>query len=70
LDLAIAPNGRLLLAKSDRSNAEPSQPREIVEFTTGGVFVTQFSVEANLGQRVRAGAAKQRRRNEVRVGRR
>jgi hypothetical protein len=49
LDLVIAPNGHLLVANSDGSNADPNQPSEIVEFTTGGQFVTQFSVDPNDG---------------------
>jgi hypothetical protein len=49
LDLVLAPNGHLLVANSDGSNADPNQPSEIVEFTTAGQFVTQFSVDANNG---------------------
>jgi hypothetical protein len=49
LDLVIAPNGHLLVANSDGSNVDPNQPSEIVEFTTGGEFVTQFSVDPNNG---------------------
>ncbi|HEY7336159.1 MAG TPA: hypothetical protein VH639_14815 [Bryobacteraceae bacterium] len=49
LDLAIAPNGHLLVANSDGSNATPTQPSEIVEFTTAGAFVTEFSVDPNNG---------------------
>ncbi len=49
LDLALAPNGDLLVANSDGSNADPNQPSEIVEFTTDGKFVSQYSVDANNG---------------------
>jgi hypothetical protein len=49
LDLVLAPNGHLLVANSDGSNVDPNQPSEIVEFTTGGEFVTQFSVDPNNG---------------------
>jgi hypothetical protein len=49
LDLVLAPNGHLLVANSDGSNADPNQPSEIVEFTTAGQFVTQFSVDPNNG---------------------
>ena len=49
LDLAIAPNGHLLVANSDGSNAIMSQPSEIVELTVGGAFVTEFSVDPNNG---------------------
>jgi len=47
--MTFAPNGDLLVANSDGSNADPNQPSEIVEFTTGGQFVAQFSVDPNLG---------------------
>jgi hypothetical protein len=49
LDLVLAPNGDLLVANSDGSNADPNQPSEIVEFTTAGQFVTQFSIDPNNG---------------------
>jgi len=47
--MTFAPNGDLLVANSDGSNADPNQPSEIVEFTTGGQFLAQFSVDPNLG---------------------
>ena len=49
LDLVMAPNGDLIVANSDGSNADPNQPSEIVEFTTDGQFVTQYSVDKNNG---------------------
>jgi hypothetical protein len=49
LDLAMSPNGHLLVANSDGRNADPNQPSELVEFTTGGQFLTQFSVDPNNG---------------------
>jgi len=49
LDLVLAPNGHLLVANSDGFNVDPNQPSEIVEFTTAGEFVTQFSVDPNNG---------------------
>jgi hypothetical protein len=49
LDLAMTPTGHLLVANSDGSNADPKQPSELVEFTVGGQFVSQFSVDPNLG---------------------
>jgi hypothetical protein len=49
LDLVFAPNGDLLTANSDGSNVDPAQPSEIVEFTTAGVFVKQFNVDASNG---------------------
>ena len=45
LDLVMAPNGDLIVANSDGSNADPNQPSEIVEFTTGGRFVAQYSID-------------------------
>ena len=45
LALAQAPNGHLLVSNGDAINGDPSQPSEIVEFTTGGHFVTQLSVD-------------------------
>jgi hypothetical protein len=49
LDLAIAPTGHLLVANSDGSNVDPNQPSELVEFTTAGAFVSQFSIDPNNG---------------------
>jgi hypothetical protein len=49
LDLVLAPNGHLLVANSDGSNVDPNQPSEIVEFTTTGTFVNQYSVDKNNG---------------------
>jgi hypothetical protein len=49
IDLAMAPNGHLIVANSDGSNADPNQPSELVEFTINGQFVAQYSVDANNG---------------------
>jgi hypothetical protein len=49
LQMAVAPNGDLLVADSDGSNADPNQPSEIVEFTPAGQFVSQFSIDSNNG---------------------
>jgi hypothetical protein len=49
LDLAMLPNGNLIVANSDGSNADPNQPSELVEFTTGGAFVSQMSIDPNNG---------------------
>jgi hypothetical protein len=43
LGLALAPNGDLLIANGDVTNADPNQPSEIVEITQKGQFVGQFS---------------------------
>jgi hypothetical protein len=47
--LAMAPNGDLLAANSDAINSDPSQPSEIVEFTTDGQFVKQLSMDPQQG---------------------
>ena len=45
LGLLLLPNGNLLTANSDGVNADPNQPSELVEYTTTGGFVSQFSVD-------------------------
>jgi DNA-binding beta-propeller fold protein YncE len=47
--MALAPNGDLLAAQSDAINSDPSQPSEIVEFTTDGHFVKQISMDPAQG---------------------
>ncbi|MBV8122353.1 MAG: hypothetical protein JO081_20730 [Alphaproteobacteria bacterium] len=49
LGLVFAPNGDLLTSNGDAVNQDPTQPSEIVEFTKGGKFVTQFNVDAGQG---------------------
>jgi hypothetical protein len=49
LDLAMSPNGHLLVANSDGTNVDPNQPSELVEFTTAGQFLGQFPVDPNNG---------------------
>jgi hypothetical protein len=49
IDMASTPNGNLLVANSDGSNADPNQPSEIVEYTADGAFVAEFSVDPNNG---------------------
>jgi hypothetical protein len=49
LDIVLAPNGHLLVANSDGSNVDPNQPSELVEYTTAGQFVAQFSLDPNNG---------------------
>jgi hypothetical protein len=49
LAMAMATNGHLLVTDNDVINANPNEPSEIVEFTTGGQFVAQTSVDPNLG---------------------
>jgi hypothetical protein len=45
----FAPNGDLITSNGDAVNADPTQPSEIVEFTKGGKFVSQFNVDAGQG---------------------
>jgi hypothetical protein len=45
LGLVLLPNGNLLTANSDAQNADPNQPSELVQFTTAGQFVGQWSVD-------------------------
>jgi hypothetical protein len=45
LAMIEAPNGDLLVSNSDVINVDPNQPSEIVEFTKGGRFVKQLSVD-------------------------
>lgn len=47
LGLVLAPNGNLLTTNGDAVNPDATQPSEIVEFTPGGQFVAQRSVDAS-----------------------
>lgn len=51
LAMAMAPNGHLLVTNNDamQINSDPTQPSEIVEFTTSGEFVKQVSVDIAQG---------------------
>jgi DNA-binding beta-propeller fold protein YncE len=49
LDLALLPNGHLLVADSDGSNADPNQPSELVEYSATGTFLGQMSIDPNNG---------------------
>lgn len=50
LALVQTPSGDLVTSNGDAVNPDPNQPSEIVEFTIGGKFVAQFSVDnAGLG---------------------
>lgn len=49
LALTLAPNGNLICSNSDVINSVPAQPSELVEFTRGGVFVANHSVDPNQG---------------------
>jgi len=49
LDLTILPNGHLLVANSDGSNADPNQPSELVEYTAAGSFLAQMPIDPNNG---------------------
>lgn len=49
LGMAMAPNGHLIVSNNDAVNSDPNQPSELVEFTIGGNFVKQISVDPNQG---------------------
>lgn len=49
LDIGFLPNGHLLVANSDGSNADPNQPSELVEFTAAGVFIDEMPIDQNNG---------------------
>jgi hypothetical protein len=49
LALVFSPLGTLLTANGDAVNPDPTQPSEIVEFTTAGVFVREFNIDAAEG---------------------
>ncbi len=49
LDIAFLPNGHLLVANSDGSNADPNQPSELVEYNREGQFLAQMPVDPNNG---------------------
>jgi uncharacterized protein (TIGR03118 family) len=49
LGLALAPNGDLITSNGDAVNPDPTQNSELVEFTRGGQFVGQFSVDSVAG---------------------
>jgi hypothetical protein len=47
LALTTSPNGDLIAAQGDAVNADPTQPSELVEFTTKGLFVAETPVDAS-----------------------
>lgn len=49
LGMALAPNGNLVVANADSTNANPNLPSELVEYTTKGHFVAQKSIDPNNG---------------------
>ena len=49
LGLVLAPNGDLITANGDAVNPDPTQTSELVEFTPGGKFVGEFSIDPNPG---------------------
>ena len=49
LAMVLAPNGNLICSNNDVINPNAGQPSELVEFTRGGVFVAEYSVDPNLG---------------------
>ncbi len=49
VNLTLAPNGHLIAANSDGSNQDPNQPSELVEFTPGGQFIGEYSIDQGSG---------------------
>jgi uncharacterized protein (TIGR03118 family) len=49
LGLVLAPNGDLIAANGDAVNPDSNHPSELVEFTTKGRFVAQFSLDKDPG---------------------
>lgn len=49
LGMTWAPNGHLLVSNNDAINPDPAHTSEIVEFTVGGHFVKQLSLDPNPG---------------------
>jgi hypothetical protein len=49
LALTLTPNGDLITSNGDAVNPDPEQPSELVEFTPGGRFVAELSVDAAAG---------------------
>jgi len=49
LGMSVSPLGHLLVSNNDVINPDPNQPSEIVEFTAGGSFVKQLSMDPNPG---------------------
>jgi hypothetical protein len=49
LGLVLAPNGDLITSNGDAVNSDPTQTSELVEFTPGGKFVGELSLDPNPG---------------------
>jgi hypothetical protein len=49
LAMAMAPNGHLIVSNNDVINSDPNHPSEYTEFTIGGRFVKQISVDPAQG---------------------
>ena len=48
LALVFAPNGHLITDNGDAINPDPNHPSEVIEFTKGGEFVREYSLDAGL----------------------
>ena len=49
INIVFLPDGHLVVANSDGSNADPNQPSELVEYTAAGGFLGQMSIDPNNG---------------------
>jgi sugar lactone lactonase YvrE len=49
LGMTMAPDGNLIAAQGDAVNSDPRQPSKLVEFTTRGKVIGQFSISTDQG---------------------
>jgi hypothetical protein len=49
VNMALAPNGHLIISNSDGGSSDRTMPSLLVEITTGGQFIGQYSIDASLG---------------------
>jgi DNA-binding beta-propeller fold protein YncE len=65
LGLVLAPNGDLLTTNGDAINPDPTQASELIEFTPGGQFVAQLSLDSAQGGAFGLVVVRKRRKLEV-----
>jgi hypothetical protein len=49
LGMTMAPDGNLIASQGDAVNSDAKQTSELVEFTTKGTFIGQFSISTEVG---------------------
>jgi len=47
LGMTLTPDGHLIIANGDAINPDTNQPSTLVEYTTSGRFISQFSIDAS-----------------------